>query len=66
MNSLNTLGNRQVASLNADLAKMEAGDIGPSIQGGSFVSCFPHQTPSTRKAKEVFDSPSTPIITANV
>ncbi|KAK1924262.1 snare region anchored in the vesicle membrane C-terminus-domain-containing protein [Papiliotrema laurentii] len=33
MNSLNTLGNRQVASLNADLAKMEAGDVGPSIQG---------------------------------
>ena len=33
MNSLNALGNRQVASLNADLTKMESGEAGPSIQG---------------------------------
>jgi Golgi SNAP receptor complex protein 2 len=35
MNSLNTLGNRQVTSLNADLAKMESGEAGPGIQGKS-------------------------------
>ncbi|RSH87303.1 protein transport protein bos1 [Saitozyma podzolica] len=33
MNSLNALGNRQIASLQADLTKMEAGEGGPSIQG---------------------------------
>ena len=33
MNSLNSLGQRQIASLNADLAKMESGEAGPSIQG---------------------------------
>ncbi|ORY21098.1 snare region anchored in the vesicle membrane C-terminus-domain-containing protein [Naematelia encephala] len=33
MNSLNALGNRQIASLNADLIKMENGEAGPSIQG---------------------------------
>ncbi|ORX36604.1 snare region anchored in the vesicle membrane C-terminus-domain-containing protein [Kockovaella imperatae] len=33
MNSLNSLGNRQIASLNADLAKMESGEAGPSVQG---------------------------------
>jgi hypothetical protein len=36
MNSLNALGNRQIASLQADLTKMEAGEGGPSIQGGSW------------------------------
>ena len=35
MNSLNALGNRQVASLQADLSRMENGESGPSIQGGS-------------------------------
>lgn len=35
MNSLNALGNRQIASLNADLSKMESGESGPSIQGRS-------------------------------
>lgn len=34
MNSLNALGNRQIASLQADLAKMENGESGPSVQGG--------------------------------
>ncbi|WOO80838.1 Protein transport protein bos1 [Vanrija pseudolonga] len=33
MNSLNALGNRQVASLQADLARFEQGEGGPSIQG---------------------------------
>ena len=33
MNSLNQLGTRQVASLNADLGKMESGDSGPGVQG---------------------------------
>lgn len=33
MNSLNALGNRQVASLQADLGRMEAGEGGPSVQG---------------------------------
>ncbi|KAL7420306.1 Protein transport protein bos1 [Cryptotrichosporon argae] len=33
MNSLNALGNRQIASLNADLARMETGEGGPSVQG---------------------------------
>lgn len=33
MNSLNALGNRQVASLNADLQRMEAGEGGSNIQG---------------------------------
>lgn len=33
MNSLNTLGNRQVTSLQADLTRMENGDGGSSIQG---------------------------------
>ena len=37
MNSLNTLGNRQINSLNADLAKLESGESGPSTQGGSSV-----------------------------
>ena len=38
MNSLNALGNRHVNSLQADLAKMEAGESGPGIQGG-FWQC---------------------------
>lgn len=33
MNSLNALGNRQIASLQADLSKMENGESGPSVQG---------------------------------
>jgi hypothetical protein len=33
MNSLNALGNRQISSLQADLAKMENGESGPSVQG---------------------------------
>ncbi|WVR07092.1 hypothetical protein IAU60_004131 [Kwoniella sp. DSM 27419] len=33
MQSLNALGNRQIASLNADLARMENGEGGASIQG---------------------------------
>ncbi|WVQ99443.1 hypothetical protein IAU59_006578 [Kwoniella sp. CBS 9459] len=33
MQSLNALGNRQIASLNADLAKMESGEGGPGVQG---------------------------------
>ncbi|WWC70032.1 uncharacterized protein I206_103976 [Kwoniella pini CBS 10737] len=33
MQSLNALGNRQIASLNADLNRMESGEGGPSIQG---------------------------------
>ena len=33
MNSLNTLGTRQVASLNTDLAKLESGESGPGVQG---------------------------------
>lgn len=33
MNSLNALGNRQVASLQADLGRMEMGEGGPSVQG---------------------------------
>lgn len=33
MNSLNAHGNRQIASLNADLTKMENGEAGPSMQG---------------------------------
>ena len=33
MNSLNALGNRQISSLQADLAKMETGESGPSVQG---------------------------------
>ncbi|OCF36809.1 synaptobrevin [Kwoniella heveanensis BCC8398] len=33
MQSLNALGNRQIASLNADLAKMENGEGGPGVQG---------------------------------
>lgn len=32
MNSLNALGNRHIASLNADIAKMENGEGGPSVQ----------------------------------
>jgi Golgi SNAP receptor complex protein 2 len=35
MNSLNALGNRQIASLQTDLAKMENGESGPSVQGKS-------------------------------
>lgn len=35
MNSLNALGNRQISSLQADLAKMENGESGPSVQGES-------------------------------
>jgi Golgi SNAP receptor complex protein 2 len=35
MNSLNALGNRQIASLQTDLAKMENGESGPSVQGTS-------------------------------
>ena len=37
MNSLNALGNRQIASLQADLAKMENGESGPSVQGTSYA-----------------------------
>lgn len=33
MQSLNALGNRQIASLNADLSRMESGEGGPAIQG---------------------------------
>lgn len=33
MQSLNALGNRQIASLNADLSRMENGEGGPAIQG---------------------------------
>ena len=33
MNSLNALGNRQISSLQADLAKMENGESGPSVHG---------------------------------
>lgn len=33
MNSLNTLGNRQVSSLHADLTRMENGEGGLGIQG---------------------------------
>lgn len=33
MNSLNALGNRQIASLQADLSRMESGEAGPSVQG---------------------------------
>ncbi|BEI92598.1 uncharacterized protein CcaverHIS019_0502260 [Cutaneotrichosporon cavernicola] len=33
MNSLNALGNRQVASLQADLGRMESSEGGPSVQG---------------------------------
>ncbi|WVO16165.1 hypothetical protein L204_103835 [Cryptococcus depauperatus] len=33
MQSLNALGNRQIASLNADLLKMENGEGGPAVQG---------------------------------
>ncbi|WWC89280.1 uncharacterized protein L201_004201 [Kwoniella dendrophila CBS 6074] len=33
MQSLNALGNRQIASLNADLNRMENGEGGPGIQG---------------------------------
>ncbi|WVF71500.1 hypothetical protein IAT40_006306 [Kwoniella sp. CBS 6097] len=33
MQSLNALGNRQIASLNADLIKMESGEGGPGVQG---------------------------------
>jgi Golgi SNAP receptor complex protein 2 len=35
MNSLNALGNRQISSLQADLAKMENGESGPSVHGQS-------------------------------
>lgn len=40
MNSLNALGNRQIASLQADLAKMENGESGPSVQGKSGLIGF--------------------------
>ena len=33
MNSLNALGNRHLASLNADISKLESGQAGPSLQG---------------------------------
>ncbi|WVQ80753.1 hypothetical protein IAT38_002858 [Cryptococcus sp. DSM 104549] len=33
MQSLNALGNRQIASLNSDLARMEAGEGGAAVQG---------------------------------
>ncbi|KAK6910052.1 hypothetical protein I203_104081 [Kwoniella mangroviensis CBS 8507] len=33
MQSLNALGNRQIASLNADLNRMESGEGGPGVQG---------------------------------
>ena len=33
MQSLNALGNRQIASLNADLSRMDNGEGGPAIQG---------------------------------
>nr|XP_019046360.1 synaptobrevin [Kwoniella bestiolae CBS 10118]OCF25290.1 synaptobrevin [Kwoniella bestiolae CBS 10118] len=33
MQSLNALGNRQIASLNADLSRMESGEGGPGVQG---------------------------------
>jgi hypothetical protein len=33
MNSLNALGNRHLASLNADITKLETGQAGPSLQG---------------------------------
>ncbi|KAK4686720.1 golgi SNAP receptor complex member 2, partial [Tremellales sp. Uapishka_1] len=33
MQSLNLLGNRQIASLQADLTRMEVGEAGPGIQG---------------------------------
>jgi Golgi SNAP receptor complex protein 2 len=33
MNSLNSLGNRQVASLQADLTRMENGEGGAGIHG---------------------------------
>ncbi|RXK36000.1 synaptobrevin [Tremella mesenterica] len=33
MNSLNALGNRHVNALQADLAKLESGESGPSVQG---------------------------------
>lgn len=39
MNSLNALGNRHLASLNADIVKLENGQAGPSLQG-SITTAF--------------------------
>jgi hypothetical protein len=67
MNSLNALGNRQIASLQADLTKMEAGEGGPSIQGGSWaMRCIRElsrmpivgRTANTRAALAAWNVPS--------